>query len=152
MEPKHIINELQMRYSGTVITPAWGETTLFYNPQDKLKRGTYFATVKEKDGANDRASELDRDGVYRLNIGASRDLFEEQFGTPPARPSKGCHVQGPWDFTALDTLTPHPVYGWMSWVSILNPTKESFAACLPLLDSAHSKAKATFAKRLRLAR
>ncbi len=151
MSPESTLQALQTRYSGTVLTPAWGETTLFYNPDAKLKRGAYFATVKEKNGDNDRASELDRAGVFRLNIGASRLLFEARFGKPPARPAKGCHVQGPWDFTALDTLTPHPVYGWMSWVSILNPSQDSFEACLPLLDSAHAKAKATFEKRLRLA-
>ena len=152
MIPEAILNELQARFSGTVVTPAWGETTVFYNPGNKLKRGAYFATVKEKDGANDRASALDRDGVFRLNIGVERPFFERRFGKPPARPSKGGHVQGNWDFTVLDALTPHPIYGWMSWVSILNPSKESFTACLPLLESAHNKAQATFEKRLRSAR
>ncbi len=151
MTPAGIINALQVRYTGTVVTPAWGETTIFYNPGAKFKRGTYFATVKEKNGDNDRASGLDRDSVFRLNIGATRPLFEERFGAPPARPGKGGHVQGPWDFTMLDRLTPHPVYGWMSWVSILNPSQVSFAACLPLLDSAYAKAQATFEKRLRSA-
>jgi hypothetical protein len=28
------------------------------------------------------------------------------------------------DLTALDQLLPHPVYAWMSWVQILNPTAD----------------------------
>ncbi|MBU2981969.1 hypothetical protein KO498_09085 [Lentibacter algarum] len=151
MSPETILTDLLARYAGTVSTPAWGETTLFYNPDNTFKRGAYFATIKEKNGDHDQASELDREGVFRLNIGATRPLFEARFGNPPARPTKGGHVHGPWDFIALDSLTPHPVYGWMSWVSILNPSEASFASCLELLDSAYVKATATFNKRLRAA-
>ena len=47
---------------------AWGETSFFYNPGRKLPRGIYFATLKDKDGDNDRASNLQRQAVFRLNI------------------------------------------------------------------------------------
>ncbi|MEE9428377.1 MAG: DUF6194 family protein [Paracoccaceae bacterium] len=145
--PVEILETLLARYGGTNKVDAWGEATLFYNPGHLLARGTYFATVKEKNGDNDRASDLDRPGVFRLNIGADRAHFLELFGPPPPRPGKGQHIEGDWDFTALDRLTPHPIYGWMSWVSVLNPSATTFEKCLPLLDSAHAKAKATFDKR-----
>jgi hypothetical protein len=103
--------------------------------------------LKEKDGENDRASALDRPGIWRMNFGLPRKAFLQLFGHVPARPGKGGVIEGPWDFTACDQLTPHPVYGWMSWVAILNPTAENFETLKPLIAQAHGKAAATFNKR-----
>lgn len=50
---------------------AWGETSFFYNPGRKLPRGIYFATLKDKDGDNDRASNLQRQAVFRYPAAAS---------------------------------------------------------------------------------
>lgn len=127
----------------------WGETAYFYNPGNLLKRGTYFATIKEKDGENDKSSNLDREGVWRLNIGVPKPVFEQLFGHPPARPAKGGIVEGPWDFTEFDVLMPHPVYGWMSWLAINSPSPQSFEQCKPLLLEAHGKAKSLFEKRIK---
>lgn len=126
---------------------AWGESSLFYNPGRVLPRGVYLATIKEKDGANDSASKLDRDGIFRLNVGTSKPLYLERVGPPPSRPGKGGIVEGPWDFTKLNTLTPHPVYGWMSWVAVLNPPVETLDDMWPLIDAAYAKATASFEKR-----
>lgn len=134
-------------YDGVVALTAWGETTFFYNPNRLLNRGTYFATLKEKNGPNDKASALDRKGVFRLNMGVQKSDYFDLFGLTPPRPLKGQIVAGTWDFTTLNQLTPHPIYGWMGWISILNPDKEAFKQCLPLLDSAYEKAKSTFEKR-----
>lgn len=139
---------LAARFEGVILVDAWGETSLFYNPQKRLPRGVYFATVKSKDGDNDKASDLDRDGIFRLNIGTTKPLFLERFGPPPPRPAKGMAIEGAWDFHTVDRLTPHPVYGWMSWVSILNPSEASLAALEPLLVAAYEKAKAAFEKRV----
>ena len=119
---------------------AWGEVAFFVNPGARLKRGAYFATIKTADGAHDRASHLDRAGVWRLNLGLPRRAFEELFGLPPARPAKGGVVAGPWAFETPDTLTPHPVYGWMCWVAILNPGRAAWGRLAPLVGAAHSKA------------
>lgn len=139
---------LKTRFSGTVMVDAWGETSLFYNPDQRLPRGVYFATVKSRSGDNDKASGLDREGAFRLNVGTTRALFEAQFGQPPKRPVKGMHIEGPWDFTARDILTPHPVYGWMSWVSIITPSAQSIGDMSELIDAAYAKAKAGFDKRI----
>jgi hypothetical protein len=58
-------------------------------------------------------------------------------------------VQTGHDFTAVDELTPHPVYAWMGWVQILSPTQPSWETLRPLLDEAHGKAKAAFDARIR---
>lgn len=149
IEPKAVHDHVLDVLPGVVPKDAWGETSYFYNPGNALKRGTYFATVKEKDGENDRGSNLNRDGVWRLNMGIQKATFIEMFGPPPARPGKGAIVEGPWDFTQLDILIPHPVYAWMGWVGVLSPSKETWKQCKPLLADAHGRAQATFEKRTR---
>jgi hypothetical protein len=48
----------------------------------------------------------------------------------------------------LNELMPHPIYAWMRWVQILNPTTEQFQEdLLPLLAEAHRLALIKFAKR-----
>lgn len=50
-------------------------------------------------------------------------------------------------FAALDWLLPHPVYGWMSWVSVLNPSAANFNTVKPLLAEAYDLAVDKVAKR-----
>ena len=129
---------------------AWGETSFFYNPDRRLPRGVYFATIKEKNGENDRASNLDRSEVFRLNIGISKMTYQSLFGPQPSRPRAGGVIESGHNFAALDQLIPHPVYGWMSWVCVLNPSAASFDTLLkPLLSEAYSLAVEKFAKRTR---
>lgn len=134
---------------GVNVVEAWGETSFFYNPDDRFARGTYFATIKDKDGEHDRGSQLDREGVWRLSMGVRSQTFETLFGRRPARPANGKAVEGPWDFARLDTLMPHPTYAWMGWVAILSPSAASWAKCKPQTEDAHRRAVATFEKRAR---
>lgn len=142
---------LLARFQGVVCTQSWGEQSYFYNPGQKFSRGAYFATLKFHDGPNDRASRLDREGIYRFNFGLTRDRFAALFGTPPARPAKGEVIVGPWDFAALDILMPHPVYGWMGWVCVLNPSRTTLSRLEPLVGLAHAKARRTLRKRQKVA-
>jgi Family of unknown function (DUF6194) len=57
------------------------------------------------------ASDLNRDGVFRLNLGVAKATLDDCFPT-------GAVV----DYTALDTLPPHPVYAKNHWVYVLNPS------------------------------
>ena len=149
LSTRHIIEDLTARYPGTRAIATWGETALFYNPGKALPRGVYFATVKDRDGANDKASNLDRPGVFRLNAGLPKARYEALFGSTPVRPAKGGSVAGDWAFTTLDTVTPHPIYAWMGWISVLNPSADTYTRLAPLLDAAHSKAVAAFDRRTR---
>lgn len=146
--PQSIHDHVLATFEDVDVHQTWGETSYFYNPGRQFARGTYFLTVKSKDGANDSASMLDRDGVFRLNMGLPKADYITLFGPPPRRPSKGCTIDGPWDFTALDRLMPHPVYGWMSWVGVLSPTAATFEICLPLIAKAYSRARHMAARRI----
>jgi Family of unknown function (DUF6194) len=91
---------------------------------------------------------LNRDGVFRVAIGLSRQSYAHRFGDTPGRPAKGAVVATGDDFTALNMMMPHPIYAWMCWVQILNPTTARFNdELLPLLTEAHGLAVTKFAKR-----
>jgi hypothetical protein len=77
----------------------------------------------------DSFSNLDRPGVYRLNVGVSKTTFQSVVGS-----------MSDADYTALDQLMPHPVYALQHWVSVLNPSEATFDTFVkPLLDEAHQR-------------
>lgn len=83
-------------------------------------------------------------------MGITRGASVELFGAPPPRRGKGGIVEGGWDFAATDLLTPHPVYGWTTWVAILAPFRAIWAkTCAGLVADAHGRAKSAFEKRTR---
>lgn len=125
VSPASISDYLIKSFHDLTIINSWGETSFFYNPDHLSPRGTYFCTIKENDGENDKASALYRDHVFRFNFGIAKTTFLDLFGRIPSRPSKGGVIHGSYDFTQLDTLCPHPVYGWMCWVAIMNPSEKS---------------------------
>ena len=45
-----------------------------------------------------------------------------------------------FDFTRQRVLMPHPVYGWMNWVCMLNPTETEFERLKGLIDEAYGLA------------
>ena len=69
MTPDKILNYCFKNLEGTVLVERWDEKGIFYNPDHKLKRGVYILTVKEKDGDNDKGSDLNRENVYHVNLG-----------------------------------------------------------------------------------
>lgn len=136
-------------YQGVIVTDAYAERSFFYNPDGLLPKGIYFATLKNRNGANDKASNLDREGVFRLNIGISKSSYEKLFGTKPARPQKGGTVQTGHDFTKLGELTPHPIYAWLHWVAILNPPDEHLAFVKELLDESYQQAQKKYLQKIK---
>ena len=97
-----------------------------------------FATIVTQDYDGwDTASDLNRPGVFRLNIAVGRTAFEQLTGYPP-----GEHETRPvrLDYTALDRLIPHPAYAAQAWVSILNPGEATARQARALLTDAHARA------------
>jgi hypothetical protein len=123
---------------------AWGDTFFYYNPDHSLTpdRRYPFATIVTKDyGDFDRASHLDRPGVFRLNIGVRKDTYRSLFGSQPSPAGEAGIVDTRHDFTALDQLLPHPVYAPQSWVCIVSPSEATMQAVVrPLLTEAYERA------------
>ncbi|MFC4637447.1 DUF6194 family protein [Deinococcus hohokamensis] len=123
-----------------------GDTFFLYDPAGALppEQQRPFATVVTSD-RHDQASGLDRPGVYRLNLGLKPETHCGLFGPPP-RPTPDWHpVDTGHDFTALDTLMPHPVYAPLGWVCVLNPSAATFKQMQPLLREAHALAARRYA-------
>ena len=121
--------------------PGAGDTFIYYDPHHDidLTHSMPFATIVTKDyGEFDNTSQLDRPGVFRLNIGVSRDTFRALFGYAPGEDAPES-ANTTYDHAALDRLMPHPIYAPQSWVSVLNPSVETFEAVKSLLADAYSR-------------
>jgi hypothetical protein len=147
MQVADIIERIVTGFEGVVPKSSWGETSMFYNPGKLLPNGVYFCTLKEQNGENDKASDLNREGTFRLSLGISKAAYEELFGSRPKRPVKGGIIDTGHDFTAKNEVMPHPIYGWMSWIQVLNPSKSTFERLLPLIAEAHANAVIKFNKK-----
>src|SRR5215471_2384804 len=137
MEQSEIVRYVAETFTGVNILqptdgPGAGDTFFIYDPDRNLepKQQMPFATIVTKDyGDFDNTSNLNRPGVFRLNIGVSRETFRSLF-------EEGAEH----DNAALDTLIPHPVYASQSWVSVLNPSQRTFESLRPLLAEAYERA------------
>lgn len=138
--PEAIIDRICNTFSGITPKATWGEISLFYNPGGYRPNGVYVCTIKQQDGSHDRASNLDREGVFRLSIGLPPEAYQPLFGQKPARPAKGGVVTTGHDFTQRNQLMPHPIYAWMGWVQILSPSQEAFEGIFPLIEAAYQAA------------
>jgi Family of unknown function (DUF6194) len=129
---------------------AWGDTFFIYDPNRNLdsQRKFPFATIVTKDyGDFDRASNLNRLGVFRLNIEVGKETYRSLFGRQPAPPGASGMVNTGHDFTVLDQLLPHPVYAPQSWVCVLNPSDATFQKIRPLLAEAYDLAVSRYTRR-----
>src|SRR5258708_27192080 len=114
MDQDAIIHYITDMFTGVEVVrptdgPGAGDTFCFYDPERNIEptRRLPFATIVTKDyGDFDNASNLDRPGVFRFNIGVSRDTFRALFGQAPGEEST---ESTDYDFAALDRLMPHPV-------------------------------------------
>ena len=126
------------------ILDTWPETDLvealgaMFFSLDPEKHFPTFATIVTTDEHDDGApSDLTRPGVFRLSIGVGRATFERLVGS----------MSNP-DQAAFDQIFPHPVYAKQLWISIINPSDDTFRDdVLPLLTEAHDRLAAARARR-----
>ena len=125
MDEAAVVKYIRETFAGVETSEAWGCTFFFYDSERKFP----FATLANTD-ENDQFSDLNRPSVFRLNVGVSKATFQSLFGS---------HSEDGYDFTAFDRIMPHPVYGKMYWVCVLNPGAETFASVTPLLAEAYEQ-------------
>src|SRR5882724_2514015 len=102
MDQEGLIQYIKSTFADIEILSADDNSFFYYSPEHTIPEKTFpFITLVTND-LYDQVSELNRPGVYRLNVGLSKARFVSLFGSeaPPAE-----------DFTALDRLMPHPIYG-----------------------------------------
>ena len=117
------------------ITETWPETDVvqalnaWFFSLDAEKHWPNYATLVTTD-EHDEASNLSRQGVFRLNMGVDRETFERVAGEAGQNP----------DYTAFDRVLPHPVYAAQRWICIVNPSASTFReVVIPLLTVAHDR-------------
>jgi len=133
MNKDEIKNHLLNEFEGVDIVKDDGNVFFVYDKQNRIPFITIVTSNKY-----DNHSDLDRPGVFRLNIGIGKQTFRSMF------PIEEIPTEAGFDFTALDKLTPHPDYGRMYWVCILNPGEENFERVRPMLAEAYKIAVKKF--------
>ena len=129
-----VIQSIRESYPDADVVQALGATFFSLDPE---KHFPNFATIVTTDEHDEGApSRLSRPGVFRLNIGVSRQTFERVASSA-----------GEPDFAAFDRLLPHPVYARQHWISILNPSETTYREVVqPLLAEAYHRLAAQRAR------
>jgi hypothetical protein len=115
-------------------THAYGYDMFFYRSDRKLS----FATLISSDYDYDNVFNLNRPGVFRLNIGVSKQTFQSLFGTDEINVKD-------YDFTALDVIMPHPEYAQYHFICVLSPSEGTFEKIRSLLAEAYNIAARRYA-------
>ena len=126
MNESAVVDYITKTFPEVEATSSLGYTFFFYRSERKLP----FATLISSDYDYDRISNLDRPGVFRLNIGISKQTFQSLFGTTKVDVSN-------YDFTALDVIMPHPDYAKQHFVCVLSPSETTFERVGALLAEAY---------------
>ncbi len=134
MNETTVIDYIMKTFPEVDTTTAYGYDMFFYRSDRKLS----FATLISSDYEYDNVSNLNRPGVYRLNIGVSKQTFHSLFGTDEV------DIQD-YDFTALDVIMPHPEYAQYHFICVLSPSEETFEKIRPLLAEAYDIAARRYA-------
>ena len=124
---------------------AWGDHFFYYSPDGTIPGNTQpFATIVTKDYPGDTSSNLDPEGRWRLNIHVGSARFTQLTGVNP----KDFDAQvDPEEFATADRVLPHPVYGSLGWISVVNPAVATTETVLDLLRLAHGEARGRFQRR-----
>ncbi len=111
----------------------FGYTFFFYGSEQVLP----FVTFAASDNEHDNISNLNRDGVFRVNIGIAKDSFNKLFAGNEAK----------WDYTELNRFMPHPDYAAQHFICILNPGGGQLTETINFINEAHLVAKNRFDKK-----
>jgi hypothetical protein len=115
MTDASITEYITSTFTGVETSTNFGYNFFFQGTDRKLP----FATIAASDNEYDRDSNLDRPGVFRLNIGVRKETFQSLFGTAAVN-------IGSYDYTALDRIMPHPHYAAQHFLCVLNPSEPTF--------------------------
>lgn len=112
---------------------SWGDHFFYFAADGQVPSNRQpYATIVTKDYPGDDASRLNAEGRWRLNIHVGAAVFQELLGGRPSDIDTGA-----MDLAAADVVIPHPMYGTLGWVSIVNPGAATTDAAVRLLRAAH---------------
>lgn len=88
-----------------------------------------FVTIANSDNEFDSVSNLNREGVFRINIGVSKKTFDSLLAD-----SSSENI----DYSVLNVFLPHPDYAKQHFICILNPSGENVDTTKQLIVEAHA--------------
>ena len=136
MNESQVANYITETFPEVETTTNFGYTFFFYRSDHMVP----FATLISSDQEHDRISNLDRPGVFRLNIGVNRETFQSLFGTAKVDVNS-------YDFTALDVIMPHPEYAPQNFICVLSPSDATFERIRAFLAEAYDIAVRRYNRR-----
>jgi predicted DNA-binding protein (MmcQ/YjbR family) len=136
MNESSVAEYIMKTFPDVETTTNFGYTFFFYKSDHKLP----FATIASSDNEYESISQLDRPGVFRLNLGIGKETFQSLFGAAKIDVSK-------YDFTALDVIMPHPDYAKQHFICVLSPGEATFERITLLLAESYEIAVRRFNRR-----
>ncbi|WP_424883159.1 DUF6194 family protein [Streptomyces sp. SLBN-8D4] len=114
---------------------AWGDAFFYYAPDGRTPRNTQpYGTIVTKNYPADTACDLDPPGRWRVNVQVGRTALPELLGERH-------------DPATADVVLPHPVYGSLGWICVVNPGERTTGTVVRLLREAHEAARVRAARR-----
>jgi hypothetical protein len=121
---------------------SWGDVFFYYAPDGVVPKSQPFTTIVTKDYPDDHGSRLDRPDTFRLNTFAGTAEFRRWLGHEPKD-----RAAADVDPSTPDVLLPHPVYGTLGWLAIVNPGPRTEQPVRELLETAHRLAQTRYERR-----
>ena len=112
---------------------AWGDVFFYYSADGQIPPGQPFATVIIKDYPDEPAWQRAA-GSIRVNIHVGARAFAELLGYAPGRRSGA-------EPSAVDVVMPHPAYGELGWISVVDPGERTAAIVTDQLHAAYATAR-----------
>nr|WP_106584981.1 DUF6194 family protein [Murinocardiopsis flavida] len=129
-------------HGGDLPEIAWGDVFFYHAPDGQMPNNVQpYGTIVTKDYPGDTASALDPADRWRVNVHVDRATFRELTGEEPRALTR------PRDYAAADSVVPHPVYGELGWICVVNPGPETADTVVALLRAAHDAARARSERR-----
>lgn len=120
---------------------AWGDAFFYYAPDGRVPTTVQpYGTVVTKNYPDDTSCDLDRPDRWRVNVQVGRDRARDLLGDSGPEAKRGAGVP-PSGSVPTDVFLPHPVYGDLGWVCVVNPGERTRQAVIELLDEAHAAAR-----------
>ena len=136
MDESSVANYIMKTFPDAETDTNFGYTFFYYRSDRKLP----FATFISSDYDYDHVSNLDRPGVFRLNIGVSKQTFQSLFGAAKV------DISG-YDLTILDVIMPHPHYAQQNFICVLSPSEATFERLQGMLAEAYDIAERRYTRR-----
>lgn len=100
-----------------------------------------FVTIADSDNEYDDVSNLNWEGVFRINIGISKATFDTLLADSTSE-----HI----DYSVLDIFLPHPDYAKQHFVCILNPSQDNVETTKKLIIEAHAIAATRYHRKTKV--